>query len=63
MDSGSDSILVNASPDRCFAIATSFEDYPSWAKDVKQADVKDRDAQGRALIVDYRASEIGRAHV
>ena len=61
VDSGSDSILVNASPERCFAVATAFEDYPSWAKDVKQADVKDRDAQGRALIVDYRASALGRS--
>jgi ribosome-associated toxin RatA of RatAB toxin-antitoxin module len=61
VDSGSDSILVNASPEKCFAVATSFADYPAWAKDVKQADIKDRDAQGRALIVDYRASALGRS--
>ena len=61
VDSGSDSILVNAPADRCFAVASDFEHYPSWAKDVKQADVMDRDAQGRALIVDYRASALGRS--
>jgi len=47
--------------EKCFAVATSFADYPTWAKDVKQADIKDRDAQGRALIVDYRASALGRS--
>ena len=28
-------IHVDAGPERCFELATDFENYPNWAKDVK----------------------------
>lgn len=52
---------VAASPSRCFEIAADFERYPEWARDVKEANVLERDAQGRATKVEYRASALGRS--
>ena len=61
VDSGSDSIVVNAAASRCLEIATDFTRYPEWAKDVKEAVVLERDGEGRATLVEYRASALGRS--
>ena len=53
--------VIAASPEHCFAIATQFERYPEWAKDLKDAVVLERDAQGRASRVEFRASALGRS--
>ena len=37
------------------------ERYPEWARDVKSATVKERDAEGRPLLVEFRASALGRS--
>lgn len=54
-------ITVNAPLDKCWAIATDFEKYPDWAKDVKSAVVIARDEQGRATEVEFRTSALGRS--
>jgi hypothetical protein len=61
VDAGSDFIVINASPERCAEVACDFAAYPQWAKDVKEATVLERDASGRALTVEYRASALGRS--
>lgn len=61
VDSGSDTTIISASPERCFAVATDFEKYPEWARDVKEVTVLERDAQGRATKVEFRASAFGRS--
>lgn len=61
VDSGSDSVVVAATPEACIAVACDFERYPEWAKDVKQASVVERDREGRPSVVDYRASALGRS--
>lgn len=61
VDQALQSITIAASPERCFAVATDFERYPEWAKDVKEATVLSRDDQGRALEVAYRTSALGRS--
>lgn len=61
VDAGSDSIVINASPQRCAEVACDFASYPLWAKDVKEATVIERDASGRATTVEYRASALGRS--
>ena len=61
VDSGSDTTIISATAERCFSIASDFEKYPEWAHDVKEATVLDRDAQGRAVKVEYRASAFGRS--
>ena len=38
-----------------------FEQYPVWAKDVKDVVVRSRDDQGRATEVEFRASALGRS--
>jgi hypothetical protein len=61
VDSGSDSILVAAPLDACIAVACDFERYPEWARDVKQASVRERGSDGRPTVVEYRASALGRS--
>ena len=61
VDSGSDSIVVNAAAARCIEVATDFAKYPEWAKDQKEAIVLERDSESRATTVEYRASALGRS--
>jgi len=61
VDSGSDSIVVAAPIEACLAVASDFERYPEWARDVKQATVRERDSEGRPTVVEYRASALGRS--
>ena len=61
VDSGSDTVFIDATAERCFDVASGFEQYPEWAKDVKEATVLTRDAQGRPHTVEYRASALGRS--
>jgi len=53
-------IRVQASPALCFGYTADFEEYPSWAKDVKQIAVLERDEQGRGTRVEFHASAMGR---
>ena len=61
VDSGSESVVVSAGLDACFAMTIDFEKYPEWAHDVKQATVLTRDASGRPTVVEFRASALGRS--
>jgi uncharacterized membrane protein len=60
-DTASMTLTVDAPLDKCWAIATDFERYPDWAKDVKSAVVVARDEQGRATEVEFRTSALGRS--
>jgi uncharacterized membrane protein len=57
----SDRIRIGAPPKRCYEVATDYERYPEWAKDVKQATILERDADGRGAKVEYRAAAFGRS--
>lgn len=52
---------IEASPQRCYEVAIGFEDYPKWAKDVKDVKVVERDEEGRGRLVDFRAAAMGRS--
>ncbi|MCZ7526234.1 MAG: SRPBCC family protein [Acidimicrobiia bacterium] len=54
-------IRIDASPQRCFDVATDFEHYPDWARDVKRAEVLARDEEGRGTRVEFRAAALGRS--
>lgn len=54
-------ISVAVAPDRCWEVATDYERYPTWAKDVKHAAVLDRDDEGRGRRVEYRVAGFGRS--
>jgi uncharacterized membrane protein len=60
MDEAHEQIHVDAPPERCFARASAFDEYPEWAKDVKQVTVLLRDADGRGTRVEYHAAALGR---
>ena len=49
-ESATQTITIAASPERCFAVATDFPHYPEWAKDVKEAVIRETDDQGRVLL-------------
>jgi hypothetical protein len=60
-DATHEEIVVTASPAMCFGVAADFEEYPSWASDVKEVTVLARDGDGRGSRVEYRASALGRS--
>ena len=60
-ETANERIRIDAPPPRCFEIASGFERYPDWAKDVKQVDVLERDEEGRGMKVEYRAAAMGRS--
>ncbi len=54
-------ISVKATPARCFEVVIDFEQYPEWARDVKQATIVSRDEAGRGSQVEYRAAGLGKS--
>ena len=60
-ETASQTISIVATPERVWSIAVDFEKYPEWAKDVKDVIVRVRDADGRPIEVEYRASALGRS--
>lgn len=60
-ETASQTTTIAAAPERVWEIATDFERYPEWAKDVKDVVVRARDEQGRPIEVEYRASALGRS--
>lgn len=60
-DEAHEHISVAATPARLFEITTDFEKYPDWARDVKQATVLERDAEGRGKKVEYRVAGLGKS--
>jgi ribosome-associated toxin RatA of RatAB toxin-antitoxin module len=60
-DQAHEHIAVAAPPERCFEVATDFERYPQWAKDVKHIEVLGRDEQGRGKTVEFRVAGLGRS--
>jgi uncharacterized membrane protein len=54
-------ITIGAPMERVYEIASDFEKYPEWAKDVKEAVVRARDDDGRPVEVEFRASALGRS--
>ena len=60
-DEATQQMVVGASPQRTWQVLTDFDEYPTWATDLKAADVVARDDEGRALEVDFRAAAMGRS--
>ena len=60
-DQVNERIRVAASASTCWDIALDFERYPEWVRDIKRATVLDRDDQGRATQVEYRAAALGKS--
>lgn len=60
MENAREKMIIGAPPDQCYSVAVSFEEYPSWAQDIKTVEVLKRDQMGRAVEVVYRAGAFGR---
>ena len=58
-DSVAEQTTINASRDQCLEVLLDFERYPEWARDLKEATVLARDAQGRGVEVRFRAAGMG----
>jgi len=56
-----ESIMVIASPVIVYSVVTDFENYTNWVSDLKRIEVLERDADGRALEVEFRAAAFGRS--
>lgn len=54
-------MLVDASPEECFAVVADIESYPEWVADLKQVDVLERDGEGRPTVAAFRAAAFGRS--
>ena len=60
-DEAHERITVAAPPARCWEVATDYERYPTWARDVKQVTILDRDDGERGSRVEYRVAGLGRS--
>ena len=54
-------MVVGASPRRTWEVLTDFEGYPTWAHDLKSAEIVERDGEGRGRDVAFRAAAMGRS--
>ena len=54
-------MVIGGTRDHCLEVLTSFEHYPDWAADIKAVTVDERDEQGRATRVTFRAAAFGRS--
>jgi uncharacterized membrane protein len=52
---------IRASAAELWAALVDFEEYPTWARDLKHVEVLERDAEGRAVLVSFRAAAMGRS--
>jgi len=59
-DEVTERMVIRGVPELCFAVLTEFESYPEWAADIKSVSVEQRDDQGRATRVTFRAAAFGR---
>lgn len=61
VDQATQRTTIMAPPQRCFDAATDFEQYPRWARDIKEARIVATDRDGRAVDVEYRVTAMGRS--
>jgi ribosome-associated toxin RatA of RatAB toxin-antitoxin module len=60
-DQASQRATIAASPEQLFAVVTDFDHYTDWIRDLKAVEVIERDDDGRATKVRYRAAAMGRS--
>ena len=60
-DQATQQMHIEAPLERIWAVLTDFEAYPTWARDLKESTVLQRDDEGRALLVRFRAAAMGRS--
>jgi ribosome-associated toxin RatA of RatAB toxin-antitoxin module len=61
IEQATERVMVKASPQRCYEVATDFDAYPEWSSDIKKVDVIERDGEGRGRAVRFWAEAMGRS--
>lgn len=60
-DQTTQQMRIDAPLEVIWGVLTDFERYPEWARDLKEASVLERDEEGRATAVRFRAAAMGRS--
>lgn len=60
-DQATQSMHIEAPRERIWAVLTDFESYPTWARDLKEVTVLQRDEDDMASLVRFRAAAMGRS--
>lgn len=60
-DQTTQQMRIEAPLEVIWGVLTDFERYPDWARDLKAASVLERDDEGRATAVQFRAAAMGRS--
>lgn len=60
-DQASQQAIIAASPRQLFDVLIDFDHYTDWIRDLKTVEVVERDDDGRAVEVRYRAAAMGRS--
>ncbi len=60
-ETATETIFIDAPPDRVWTVAVDIEKYPEWARDIKNVIIQSTDTEGRAAEVEFRASALGRS--
>lgn len=60
-ETATETITIDAPPERVWEIAVDIEHYPEWARDIKDVTVHSTDELGRPSEVEFRASALGRS--
>ena len=60
-DAARQEATISADVGELWSALVDFERYPTWARDLKAAEVLERDEQGRGLLVRFRAAAMGRS--
>jgi uncharacterized membrane protein len=60
-DQTTQQIRIDAPLSQIWDVLTDFERYPVWARDIKDVVVVERDEEGRATAVRFRAAAMGRS--
>lgn len=54
-------MIIRGAPEDCYGVLIDFEKYPEWAADIKAVQIDERDRDGRARVVTFRAAAFGRS--
>ena len=60
-ETATETIFIDAPPDRVWGVAVDIGKYPEWARDIKDVTIHSLDDEGRPSEVEFRASALGRS--
>lgn len=61
IEQATERVMVKASPQRCYEVATDFDAYSEWSTDIKKTEVLEQDERGRGTLVRFWIEAMGRS--